>query len=67
MIIDCCKMTPVQSQYCMFSMIISCHCSHMTREHPRHFLGMKVHRLGASVIVFNDHFITRQPCNPVLL
>jgi hypothetical protein len=29
MIIDCCKMTPVQSQYCMFSMIISCHFSHM--------------------------------------
>jgi hypothetical protein len=28
MIIDCCKMTPVQSQYCMFSMIISCHFSH---------------------------------------
>jgi hypothetical protein len=27
MIIDCCKMTPVQSQYCMFSMIISCHYS----------------------------------------
>jgi hypothetical protein len=29
MIIDCCKMTPVQSQYCMFSMIISFHFSHM--------------------------------------
>jgi hypothetical protein len=29
MIINCCKMTPVQSQYCMFSMIISCHYSCM--------------------------------------
>jgi hypothetical protein len=28
MIIDCCKMTPVQSQCCMFSMIISSHFSH---------------------------------------
>jgi hypothetical protein len=28
MIIDCRKMTPVQSQYCMFSIIISCHFSH---------------------------------------
>jgi hypothetical protein len=29
MIIDCCKMTPVQSKYWLFSMIISCHFSHM--------------------------------------
>jgi hypothetical protein len=29
MIIDCYKPTPVQSQYCMFSMIISLNFSHM--------------------------------------
>jgi hypothetical protein len=29
MIIHSCKMTPVQNQYCKFSMIISSHFSHM--------------------------------------
>ena len=37
MIIDCRKMTPVQSQYCMFSIIISCHFSH-----SHHFLAFRV-------------------------
>jgi hypothetical protein len=47
MIIDCCNMTPVQSQYCIFSMIISCHFSHSVIIWPLWGGEERIHNFSA--------------------